>query len=131
MLNKEFLFAGKATFTIQNQTGTHYTYRIMRSKDGNVFFANQMTGTDNESHYSYMGLASPDGRLIPTQKSKVSSESTGFKVLSWFLRLVAHGMNLPNGYLARHSGNCGRCNRKLTNPISLDIGIGPECVKAV
>jgi len=26
-----------------------------------------------------------------------------------------------------HEGRCGRCNRKLTVPASIALGIGPEC----
>ena len=31
----------------------------------------------------------------------------------------------------RHEGRCGRCNRKLTTPDSIDSCFGPECIKFV
>ena len=31
----------------------------------------------------------------------------------------------------RFEGKCRKCNRKLTNPDSIDNGIGPECAKKV
>ncbi|MCH9729159.1 MAG: hypothetical protein K0U84_05675 [Actinomycetia bacterium] len=38
----------------------------------------------------------------------------------------------PGKYAGRygmHSGNCGFCGRKLTDPASVERGIGPECLK--
>lgn len=32
---------------------------------------------------------------------------------------------------AMRSGNCFRCNRFLTNPESIETGIGPECRKKI
>jgi hypothetical protein len=30
-----------------------------------------------------------------------------------------------------HEGKCGRCNRKLTVPSSIESGFGPECINHV
>jgi hypothetical protein len=32
-----------------------------------------------------------------------------------------------NGCEVYHEGRCGRCNRKLTVPESIETGLGPEC----
>lgn len=46
--------------------------------------------------------------------------------LEWFLGRLMRGQSI-DGVEFRHTGKCGRCGRKLTNPRSIDIGLGPEC----
>jgi hypothetical protein len=50
--------------------------------------------------------------------------------------LAAHWLNggltgsnpeLPLGYLFQEESYCGKCGRALTDPESIDLGIGPEC----
>jgi hypothetical protein len=35
------------------------------------------------------------------------------------------------GLIVKFDTTCRICNRKLTNPVSIDSGIGPECAKRV
>jgi len=141
----KFIVAGKATFTIspseafkvwlQETHGVeclpHYTYKIARSKDQPgkepVYFVSLLTGPDNWTNYTYMGLLNTDTLDVRlTGKSRYRETSAPYLVLKAVLQRLASDKPMPDGCF-RHEGKCCRCGRKLTVPSSIDSGIGPEC----
>jgi hypothetical protein len=130
-LTKNFFLGGNATFTVQSgKTGRHMTFKIKQPDERAPFLVSAMTGTDNESHFSYMGkLDTHTGSFTPTKGTKLGSESEQWKVAEWALRQVWNNRELSGGTKISHAGKCGCCGRKLTNPESLETGIGPECRK--
>jgi hypothetical protein len=133
-LTKDFFLGGKATFTVQNnQTGEHRTYKIRKPEPtaqwpNPAWFIKQMTGTDNESHYSYIGKIDPQtGAVTLTRASKFSEGSPVVKAARWVVSHVILGLQVPDQIDIRHAGKCGRCGRTLTTPESLTRGVGPEC----
>ena len=139
MVDKTFILAGKAIFTIHNAEGKHYTYRINSKPDRNdktkkVYFASLLTGPDNMSSYTYIGILNAEqGKIFPTQASQYNFDSLPIKVLNWGLKVIFQNSHhsLPPNYGIKHEGRCGRCARRLTTPESIDSGIGPECIKKV
>lgn len=130
-LNKQFFLGGNATFTVQSgKTGKHYTFKIRQPKPEMPHFVSVMTGTDNESHFSYMGkLNTYTGNVTLTERSKVSFGDERLIVAEWALGKVWNNVPVVGGSSIKHAGKCGCCGRKLTEPLSLEIGIGPECRK--
>jgi hypothetical protein len=141
-----FFQGGRATFTVGNNSGDHCTYRISHSKDTQPLFVSLLTGSDNENSYTYLGILStptntldirnktviPIGNgydLLLTQKSPYTVDSKPVKVLAWSIKKVMNGTSLPDGYTIQHVGRCCRCGRTLTTPESVELGIGPECIK--
>jgi len=136
MIDTKFVTAGKAIFTIQNPKGERYTFKVTRKESkygpGNVFFLSLMTGPDNESSYTYMGLLNPEtGEIRVTQKGAWQDGSTEVKVARWSLGLLWGNGTLPEGYGLHHAGRCGRCGKTLTVPESIETGFGPECAGRV
>jgi hypothetical protein len=41
--------------------------------------------------------------------------------------VFAEGRELPSGLRAQEESRCGKCGRPLTDPVSIDRGIGPDC----
>jgi hypothetical protein len=62
-------------------------------------------------------------------KSKIGAGAPSVKALEWFISRL--GPEAPEGVEVRHSGKCGRCNRTITTPASVDSGIGPECAETM
>ena len=120
----------KLTFTISSPT-KHFTFRLKAVKGqyggGKTLFLSVLTGPDNESSYSYVGILSQKGRIITTRNSKVGIDAQSVRSLVWMWN---HIEDLPAGYEIRHSGKCCRCGRKLTTPESIEAGIGPVCATA-
>jgi len=134
MITKEFLTAGSAVFTVEN--GPHHlTYRVQvperaRSYANQMCFLAIMSGSDNEADYSYIGrFFSRDGQLKATNASKFDDDSLTFRIAQNILDIIYGRKQAKRGTDIRHSGKCGRCGRTLTEPESLDSGIGPECKK--
>lgn len=120
-----FMTAGRAVFTLTSRrTGTSYTYRVTRP--GTTWFVSVLTGPDNTSDYTYMGILDcrqPERpQLRCTKASAVREDAPSFRALEWFLQ------HLDSDQVEfRHCGRCARCGRQLTVPSSIDSGFGPEC----
>jgi len=133
---REFVLGGKAIFTVHNDKGQHYTYKVFANKTnrkwGAQWFVYLLTGPDNNHNYSYIGtLDSITGVVRITQASKMDSDSLPIKVVNWALQKIVWPNQLhklPKGYGIKHEGRCGRCGRTLTTPESIECGIGPECL---
>jgi hypothetical protein len=129
-LSTNFILGGKATFTVQNPKGEHYTFKVRSNEwNGRVYHkVALLTGPDNETSYTYLGRVIPNtGSFILTDKSKLPLDSLPCRVAAFAFRCVWGTQSLPDGYQIRHEGKCGCCGRTLTTPESLDRGIGPEC----
>jgi hypothetical protein len=123
-----FMLAGNATFTLESRkTGMRYTFKVRRSETGDVHFVSLLTGSDNESDYSYVGIIGTNGFRL-TKKSRMSMDSVPVKAFSYTYGFVARGESAP-GVEIHHAGRCGRCGRKLTVPSSIETGLGPECAR--
>ncbi|MFW5871475.1 MAG: DUF6011 domain-containing protein [bacterium] len=134
---KQFVMAGKAIFTVYNDKGEHYTYRVKKSDEkgtwGVKWFVQLLTGSNNIEHYTYVGVLEPNsGTVRMTKNSKYLPNNKSVKVVNWALGKIVwpeRWDKLPEGYGIIHEGRCGRCGRVLTTPESIKIGIGPECIK--
>lgn len=138
----DFILAGKAELTVLNtRTNGRFTFRVscprianrggypMLDHDSKVRFVSVLSGPDNQSHYSYMGLLDIDSLSFRrTTKSTVNETSPSFLAFSWLIRNIK---NLPDYVEIYHSGFCGRCGKKLTTPDSVKSGFGPECAEVL
>lgn len=123
---RSFMGAGNATVTLKSVvSGVHFTYRIRKSEDGQMQFVSVLTGSDNESSYSYLGFVRRDV-YFHGRKSKIGEQAPSAKAFAWAWRSLAQG-TMPPSLEVWHEGRCGRCNRKLTHPTSIATGLGPEC----
>lgn len=136
MITREFITAGRATFTVSNPAGERYTFRVRRfiwkkRQLRDFLLGEVLIGSDNESSYAPL-LAIDPGFMIPTGAPNAPLwivNSTASKVLQWVLMLIRNNRSPPPGYEIRHAGRCGRCGRLLTVPESIESGMGPECSK--
>lgn len=145
MIEKHFVLAGQAIFTLdipqefcdRHDLPSHYTYRVTKKEASEryseVFFASLLTGPDNTSDYTYMGMIEPlSGEVRLTRASKYSKESWPYRLLCRVLTCLWQGKNeriIDAHFDLHHEGRCCRCGRVLTVPESILSGIGPECAK--
>jgi hypothetical protein len=126
--DSRFFQGGHAIFTVNNSKGEHYTYRIGHSKENQPLCVGLLTGPDNETSYTYMGIFNPKTScVVLTYASKYKEDSTPVKVVRWAITQVTKGNPLPTGYSIQHAGKCCCCGRTLTTPESVESGIGPIC----
>jgi hypothetical protein len=119
---------GSATFTVVSEnTGTRFTYKVAGGGD-KPFFVKVLTGSDNEGDYSYLGTIFDDGaRLVPKRDGRISATAPSFKALRFTLAVLNSDDEFPPAFSFWHEGRCGKCGRKLTDPESIERGIGPVC----
>lgn len=154
MLNKNFVLAGKAIFTVHNeQTQNRYTFKVTRKEPqesrvrewmrqhglteelakaeiGPTFFVNFLTGPDNENDYTYLGmLDAVSGTVRLSRGSKMREDSMPVVAVRWTLRQIWRQNPLQPHVTIQHAGRCCRCGRLLTVPESIESGWGPECRK--
>ena len=133
IISPEFVAAGHAIFTVTNGKGQHYTYRVVKAESSSkhprpAWWVGFLTGPDNEHDYTYVGrYFAETGRFTLTNGSNLPAESLPVRVFIWAIAVIHGQKRLPDGYSIRHEGMCGRCGRRLTNPESIETGIGPEC----
>lgn len=130
---KNFVYGGNATITLESgKTNKHFTFKVKAAKKDDKtspFFVSVLSGTDNYSNFSYVGVIKSDKKEFKlTQKSKVSSDAISYKAFNYFFNQLLKG-KINTDLNVYHSGKCGRCGRKLTTPESLERGLGPECSK--
>jgi hypothetical protein len=129
---REFALAGNATLTISSlRTGARFTYKVRQAKDKEnglvkpgMYFVSLLSGPDNENDYACLGMIR-NGRFTLTKASKAGAEALSVKAFEFFMRMPVLHPQIE----IRHEGHCGRCGRTLTVPESIDLGIGPECIK--
>lgn len=136
----EFVLAGKSTFTVVNEaTGSRMTFQVNKlpdhkkhsKSDPDIWFVRYMDGNDNLRSYSFIGsIRFNEGNIQFnwSKKSKYTIDSRPVKSFAWFIMNVA---SLPDQIQFWHEGRCGRCNRTLTVPHSIETGYGPECWKMI
>jgi hypothetical protein len=129
-----FILAGKALFTLRSPSGTRFTYKVKKADEEQgktpVWFVSLLTGQDNETSYSYIGILTPTKEFRTTAKSKLTADSKPVVAFTWVLGRLVAAADLK-GVEIWHSGKCGKCGKTLTVPQSIEQGFGPECVTAV
>lgn len=122
-----FIFAGKSVFTVINpNTGNEFTFKVTRSKDEKFFFIKVLMGKTVDT-FTYLGTVAENG-YRHGKKSTIASDAQSTKVFEYVFNKL-RSKTLPDFIEIRHNGRCGRCGRTLTVNESIDMGIGPECIK--
>jgi len=127
---KAYALAGNSTFTIlSTKTGSRFTYRVRAPEpDGRppVYFVRVLTGPDNESAYTYVGMLLFNGSFKLGHRSTFSRTAPSVVAFDWVSR------NWESDKVeVWHEGVCGRCGDKLTVPESIARGLGPICAGKV
>ena len=129
MITPKFVLGGKAIFTVSNDKGEHFTFKINKHREKDMFFANVLSGGNGV--YSYMGLFNKNTHIVHKGAKGMSSTTKSVKVLEWAMKVVDGKTTLPNGYDIQHEGMCARCGRPLTDPKSIKSGFGSTCINKI
>jgi hypothetical protein len=115
-------------YTIVHEDGSHITVRVRTARNPGKYnmpegtqFISYLYGPDNTSDYTSFGMIMgeqyrPRAEYRETESLKVAAET------------LIHGDRDKFGKtFAMESGNCYICNKLLTDPVSIERGIGPKC----
>lgn len=121
----EYILAGKSYVTFQNpQTGNRFTYKVVKHKVDDIYFVHVLTSPDV---YIFLGTIK-NYVFRYSQKSKIAKDSKSLIVFDYVFHHLGMG-TLNSTIEIFHDGKCGKCGRQLTDPISVETGLGPHCRK--
>lgn len=123
---RAFVLGGNATFTtVSRRTSTRYTYRVKLGERGHL--VGVLSGPDNEQSYTYVGLIRDTTFWFAR-----GAETPAAKAFAWVWDAIS---NRDEHRLAQveiwHAGRCSACGRLLTDPESIQRGLGPVCAERV
>lgn len=144
-----FVFAGRAKFTaLRTDTGSRITFQLNKVKatprrpqlpqgwaDAYYVLYKYNEDTTDGKGYTYIGMVFDKVRFWQANMERehwrepevVTKLKHGQKVFGWLLDKLM-SQSLPEQVQVWHQGSCGRCGRDLTVPLSINRGIGPECI---
>lgn len=112
---------------VSKKTGDHRTVKISTQKGDAGFMPGKrlvalLVGSDNSSDYRAFGLVAEGGdRVILWKKNRTSP------FFAWVSKAIVDPARYEDQVEFKFEGRCRRCNRRLTDPLSIDLGIGPVC----
>lgn len=127
---KSFLLSGKAKFTVESlKTNKHYTYRVVKCDDKDMYFVSV-----NTEYEAYMFIGNmwadtdlTDFKFMKSKKLREDSDPQSVVVFKFIIERYLMSDNPHKDIVFYHHGKCGRCGRKLTTPESIKLGLGPYC----
>lgn len=115
----DFIRAGNATFTIKSaRTDKHYTYRVTSKPDKPMFVRVKTGDTDLFV-----------GSIFSGYKFRTQTGGPAALAFDYFWRWMIERNQVPQSITFYHEGKCGRCGRPLTDPVSIERGLGPDCAE--
>lgn len=136
-LVSQYLRGGRGRFTlVSRRTGVRFTFKVTQlSKNKRMGtnhdpkFIRVLTGSDNESSYSFLGTFwFREGSFLwhHDKRRRISIRAASAKAIRYLFQHLNNN-NLPDGLEFWHEGVCCKCGRALTVPESIAAGIGPTC----
>ncbi|RLC33143.1 hypothetical protein DRH14_05390 [Candidatus Shapirobacteria bacterium] len=132
------IFAGKAVFTIKNRrTGNHFTFKVMKPNRKlprkGIWWVLTKTH-DNSWLYMFSIFDDPGekpyAKLTPASGIKDIDTHPAAIAIMWFLDKL-NTNKIPDDLILKFSNRCCRCGRELTDVVSIQRHVGPECVKYI
>jgi len=131
----DYILGGNAVVTlVSKRTGERFTYRVRERKgrEGEagggprLYFVSVLTGPDNRRDYEFLGTIFPDGSYRRSLKSQIGQDAPSAKAWDW----TWHHLDADRVEIW-HEGSCSKCGRALTDPASIERGLGPVCAERV
>ena len=127
---KNYILGGRGVVTLKSDTGVHHTYsfEMYDDKPDNIWIYTLV----DDNQWIYVGYYSKkyeNFRLTP--KSKYPVDSPIVKGIAYIFKMILNPEFHDDRMHLLHEGICCRCGRPLTNPASIELGIGPYCATQI
>ncbi len=131
---RNFMFQGKALFTIKNSEGNEITLSVKslprRRKDpeNRELFNVELKSVDGVYQRSrFIGQVNRTERKF-VKSTYIDDDNPGVEMMNW---IINNWSNLEDFKETSfyHRGRCAKCSKELLLPESIENGIGPQCIK--
>lgn len=129
---QNFLLGGHSDFiVIDKNTEKHINYRIKKNpKDATIYYI-----TYKALKWVYLGYIKTieiSGYNVPIfhidKKLKTEEEILKANIIKKLIMFIYYKNTIPENINISYTGKCSMCNRQLTDPIYIEIGIGKVCL---
>lgn len=128
---KAYILGGNAVVTlVSKRTGDRFTYRVSQGKprDGQPgeppHFVSVLTGPNNREDYEFLGTIFDESKFVHGKKSNILPKAPSAQAWKWTWEHL-ESLHVE----VWHEGACSRCGRPLTDPESIQRGLGPVCAE--
>lgn len=124
---RDYIFGGRGVVTLLSPTGVHHSYVFKKPRNedqfpDDVYFVYALHNGDK---LFYVGMIE-NYQFRLTRSSRFLNDTEIVKGARYIMRM-AFTSNLHTSMKLYHEGICSVCGRPLTNPKSIEVGIGPRC----
>lgn len=123
---RNYIFGGRGVVTLLSPSGEHHTYAFRKPKRDDEYPEDVLFvyALHDKQKLFYIGMIE-NGRFRLTKASRFLPDTPIVKGARYIMKMSTFDMETPMKLY--HEGICARCGRPLTNPDSIEIGIGPKC----
>jgi len=125
---RAYMLGGNCKVTIVSlKSGARFTYQIKRKdlEDKRfLHFVSVLQGPDNQADFSFLGTIFGGEQYRHSGKSHITPDAPSARAFAW-----SWGHLDSPDIEVWHSGECSRCGRELTDPASIERGLGPVCAE--
>ena len=131
----QLFFAGRSLLTFHNQEkNTHMTVKAVQARDKKdrkiklpYFFVNISLLGDSDQGFRYAGVLFQDTMTFRPADA-IKGDTHMQKVILFLMEAIKNPQLLRDRKVSLlHEGKCCRCALPLTNPASIDRGLGDDC----
>lgn len=120
MLAREFLVAGRASFTVTNRKGEIVEIKISRPTawgEGGALLVRVRMG---QGKWDYAGqLDRATGNILPTKQTDIGDRPR--TIAAWAIQHIFLGAEFPAEYVVNHTGYCAKCGEKFDTGEYVDV----------
>ena len=130
-ITKEFLFGGKAYFSVTNPQGKRMSY-VIHGRSGKR--GTQWAGVVSyylrvfyKEAYRYVGVVQDNGTIVSTGRAEFIVGTLEYDIAQWALFVVCQQHAIRAGYTIAHNDKCGVCARPLVTRGDRETGFHLDC----
>lgn len=126
---RDYIYGGRGVVTLKSPTGVHHTYMFNKPRNEDIFPSDVLfVYAVHDGHkLFYVGMVEDDYFRL-TRHSRFDNHTEIVKGARYIMKMM-HYPNMETPMELYHQGICAVCGRPLTNPKSIERGMGPACRK--
>lgn len=126
-----FMKSGKAGFVLHTlKTNKQFKYKV-RKKSDTLWWVYTYESFVVQCSPIYIGFIAFSNFAPAHQTNNLTEDGLQAVELFDYCWTKLKTLEVPERLHILHLGACGRCGRPLTDARSLELGIGPECIKRI